>query len=466
MKIRTRLVLWYFFASLVLLLIFSIGTYLGMKQLLLNSLDDELDKIKNDISSSFNEQTDSFEILSHPFFIRTELSNYYLILYDKNRKIIFESKAVSLTNIDLPISSVDTNYTATAIFKSSFDGNDSTIQYAKFRIDGSKLYYDESVIGYLVIGQSFEKLYESMDKLLYVLLFGIGFITLIILILSYFLTERSLKPIDSLITQAKKISRENLYERLNVENPEDEIGRLTNVLNGLLKRLQDAFEKEQEFMADAAHELKTPLTVLRTHWEDELSNKDLPENFKEKLVRDIETITRLSKLINNLLLLSNSEYGMLRADFERLDLAELVTEIVNNTTILAELKNQTISLIERTSVFIEGDKAKLYQLFFNLVDNAIKYTPEKGNISISVKRESHYALVEIKDNGIGIPENDLPNIFRRFYRVQKDRSKKLGGNGLGLAIVKLITDIHNGEVLVESRVGKGSTFVVKIPASV
>jgi len=466
MKIRTRLVLWYFFASLVLLLIFSIGTYLGMKQLLLNSLDDELEKIKNDISSSFNEQTDSFEILSHPFFIRTELSNYYLILYDKNRKIIFESKAVSLTDIDLPINSVDTNYTATAIFKSSFDGNDSTIQYAKFRIDGSKLYNDESVIGYLVIGQSFEKLYESMDKLLYVLLFGIGFITLIILILSYFLTERSLKPIDSLITQAKKISRENLYERLNVENPEDEIGRLTNVLNGLLKRLQDAFEKEQEFMADAAHELKTPLTVLRTHWEDELSNKDLPENFKEKLVRDIETITRLSKLINNLLLLSNSEYGMLRADFDRLDLAELVTEIVNNTTILAELKNQTISLIERTSVFIEGDKAKLYQLFFNLVDNAIKYTPEKGNISISVKRESHYALVEIKDNGIGIPENDLPNIFRRFYRVQKDRSKKLGGNGLGLAIVKLITDIHNGEVLVESRVGKGSTFIVKIPASV
>jgi len=466
MKIRTRLVLWYFFASLVLLLIFSIGTYLGMKQLLLNSLDDELEKIKNDISSSFNEQTDSFEILSHPFFIRTELSNYYLILYDKNRKIIFESKAVSLTNIDLPINNVDTNYTASAIFKSSFDGNDSTVQYAKFRIDGSKLYYDESVIGYLVIGQSFEKLYESMDKLLSVLLFGIGIITLIILILSYFLTERSLKPIDSLITQAKKISRENLYERLNVENPEDEIGRLTNVLNGLLKRLQDAFEKEQEFMADAAHELKTPLTVLRTHWEDELSNKDLPENFKEKLVRDIETITRLSKLINNLLLLSNSEYGMLRADFDRLDLAELVTEIVNNTTILAELKNQTISLIERTSVFIEGDKAKLYQLFFNLVDNAIKYTPEKGNISISVKRESHYALVEIKDNGIGIPENDLPNIFRRFYRVQKDRSKKLGGNGLGLAIVKLIIDIHNGEVLVESWVGKGSTFIVKIPASV
>ena len=219
-------------------------------------------------------------------------------------------------------------------------------------------------------------------------------------------------------------------------------------------------------MADAAHELKTPLTVLRTHWEDELSSKELPENFKEKLVRDIETITRLSKLINNLLLLSNSEYGMLRSDFEKLDIAELVAEIVSNTVVLAELKNQTINLIEKTSVFIEGDKTKLYQLFFNLVDNAIKYTPEKGLIIISVKMENHLARVEIKDNGIGISEKDLPHIFRRFYRIQKDRSKKLGGNGLGLAIVKLITDIHNGEIKVESQLGKGSTFIVNIPASV
>ena len=214
----------------------------------------------------------------------------------------------------------------------------------------------------MIVGQSFEKLYESMDNLLSVLLISIGIATLIILILSYFLTERSLKPIDRLIAQAGQISRDNLNERLDVENPEDEIGKLTNVLNGLLKRLQDSFEKEQEFMADAAHELKTPLTVLRTHWEDELSNKNLPDNFKEKLVKDIETITRLSKLINNLLLLSNSEYGVLKVDFENLDLSELVKGVVDNTTVLAELKNQTINLVELTPVFVEGDKTKLYQL--------------------------------------------------------------------------------------------------------
>jgi signal transduction histidine kinase len=305
-----------------------------------------------------------------------------------------------------------------------------------------------------------------MDKLLIVLLFGVGLATLIIFLFSYFLTDRSLKPIDKIIAQTQQISHQNLSERLDVQNPADEIGRLTKVLNDLLRRLQEAFDKEQEFMADAAHELKTPLTVLRTHWEDELSNKELPNLFKEKLVQDIETITRLSKLINNLLLLSNTEYFQLRSEFEKLDLPLLINEVISNTTVLAQLKSQTINTLELSQIFIMGDKTKLYQLFFNLIDNAIKYTPEKGSIYISVKEEQNNAVIEIKDNGIGIPADDLPHIFRRFYRVHKDRSKKLGGNGLGLAIIKLITEIHNGEISVRSQVGEGTSFTVKLPITI
>jgi len=459
MKIRTRLVLWYFFASLILLLTFSLGTYLGMRQLLLNSLDNELDQMRDDISKTFNTKTNSFEVLSHPFFLETEFSNYYLILFDKNNNKIFQSKITQITNIDLPVNRVDTNYTTTAQINKAKTSSEKL----KFRIVAGELFNNGEVTGYLVIGQSFEKLYESMDTLLSVLLISVALAVFIILLLSNFLTARSLNPIEHLIKQTQQISRENLSERLEVQNPVDEIGKLTNVLNGLLKRLQDAFNKEQEFMADAAHELKTPLTVLRTHWEDELSNKELPNTFKEKLVNDIETITRLSKLINNLLLLSNSEYSPLRSDFERLNLSDLVREVITNTKVLAELKNQSINTVELSQVLIQGDRAKLYQLFFNLMDNAIKYTQDGGTISISVKQELNSAIVEIKDNGIGIPEKDLPNIFRRFYRVHKDRSKKLGGNGLGLAIVKLIVDIHNAEIMVESQTGKGTSFILKFP---
>jgi len=464
MRIRTRLVLWYFFTSLILLLIFSLGTYIGMRHLLFNSLDGELVEKKLEIAESYNPTTNSFDIFNHPYFIETELSNYYVILYNASNQILYKSKLVELANIKLPTTTNDTSYSATARFTKKLKRTKDIIPVeAKFRFMGSRILTNKEEIGYLVIGQSYERLYESMDKLLTVLLFGVVFATLIIFLFSYFLTERSLQPIDDLVDQAQQISYKNLSERLDVQNPEDEIGKLTNVLNDLLRRLQEAFNKEQEFMADAAHELKTPLTVLRTHWEDELSNKELPDTFKEKLVKDIETITRLSKLINNLLLLSNSEYFQLRGDFEKLDLPLLIKEVISDTTILAELKNQTINTLELSQVFVMGDKTKLYQLFFNLIDNAIKYTPENGSIYISVKEEQKNAVIEIKDTGIGIPANDLPYIFRRFYRVHKDRSKKMGGNGLGLAITKLITEIHKGEISVTSNFGEGSTFIIKLP---
>jgi signal transduction histidine kinase len=122
-----------------------------------------------------------------------------------------------------------------------------------------------------------------------------------------------------------------------------------------------------------------------------------------------------------------------------------------------------MDIVQLTPLVINGDKAKIYQLLFNIIDNAIKYTPENGKIIISLKKEQNKSIIEIRDNGIGIPEEDLPNIFRRFYRVHKDRSKKYGGNGLGLSIAKLITDIHNGEILVESYPDKGSSFIIKFP---
>ena len=468
MKIRTRLVLWYFFASLILLLVFSLGTYMGMRHLLFNTLDEELNEKKDEIVYSYNPDTQKFKALEHPYYVETELSKFFLVIFDSQNKLIFKTKIADAAEIglsDYNYESSDTNFTKEVKFSSGYFLNDKLKNKAIFRFIGKQIKVNEKSLAYILIGQSFERLDKAMDKLFFVLLIGITLAIILIVILSYFLTERSLGPIENLVQQTKHISHKNLNERLTVDNPEDEIGRLTNVLNDLLRRLQEAFNKEQEFMADAAHELKTPLTVLRAHWEDELNNKKLPDEFKEKLVKDIETITRLSKLINNLMLLSNTEYYQIRSEFEKVDLTGLINEVVTNTKILAEIKNQTIDTVELSQTTISGDKAKLYQLFFNIIDNAIKYTPEKGNIIISLKKDEKTAIVEIKDNGKGIPEKDLPNIFRRFYRVHNDCSKKLGGNGLGLAIAKLITDIHNGHIYVESITDEGSSFIIKLPIS-
>ena len=309
MNIKVKLVLWYFFTSLILLLFFSIGTYLGMRHLLLIALDDELIEKQEEIITSYNLNTKSFEAFHHHYYVETELSNFYIVLFNTQDQIIFKTKiadAAKLSPYTLNHFGTDTSFIAEIKFGKEFylSKNNNEVVY---RFSGKKIFVNGETIGYLLIGHSFERLYESMDKLLTVSLVSIAMTTLLILLLSYFLTSRSLKPVDNLIEQAQKISHQNLAERLAVENPKDEIGRLTNVLNDLLSRLQNVFDKEQEFMADAAHELKTPLTILRAHWEDELSNKKLPDDFKEKLVKDIETITRLSKLINNLMLISNTE---------------------------------------------------------------------------------------------------------------------------------------------------------------
>ena len=309
MNIKVKLVLWYFFTSLILLLFFSIGTYLGMRHLLLIALDDELIEKQEEIITSYNLNTKSFEAFHHHYYVETELSNFYIVLFNTQDQIIFKTKiadAAKLSPYTLNHFGTDTSFIAEIKFGKEFylSKNNNEVVY---RFSGKKIFVNGEAIGYLLIGHSFERLYESMDKLLTVSLVSIAMTTLLILLLSYFLTSRSLKPVDNLIDQAQKISHQNLAERLAVENPKDEIGRLTNVLNDLLSRLQNVFDKEQEFMADAAHELKTPLTILRAHWEDELSNKKLPDDFKEKLVKDIETITRLSKLINNLMLISNTE---------------------------------------------------------------------------------------------------------------------------------------------------------------
>jgi signal transduction histidine kinase len=279
----------------------------------------------------------------------------------------------------------------------------------------------------------------------------------------FYLTTKSLRPIDIITNRARQISHSNLADRIKIYNEDDELGKLSIVLNDLFDRLHKAFISQQEFLADAAHELKTPLSVLRLHWESEINNPALTLDLKEKLVQDVETISRLSHLINNLLLLSKTESITANFEFKSLNLDEILSEVIADADILAKFKEQEIVIVDSSAAEISGDKLRLYQLFFNLVDNAVKYSPERENIYISLRVEGDSAIVEIKDNGSGIPPEDLPNIFERFYRVHKDRARKSGGSGLGLAISKLIVESHGGSIEVASELTKGSTFRVILP---
>jgi signal transduction histidine kinase len=254
----------------------------------------------------------------------------------------------------------------------------------------------------------------------------------------------------------------NLSERLTPRGTRDEMDDLIGTINGMIARLESSFQRMAEFTADASHELKTPLCALRGEAELLLSKERAAEEYQEGLAHFVERFDHLNQMINDLILLSKFDATQveLKMDVLRLDL--LVKDLCHLFQVLAELKNIALETGTVEEVTILGDKVRLQQLFTNLIDNAIKYTP-KGFIRVTVERNQEVALVKIKDTGIGIPKEEQEKIFKRFYCVDKSRSRDTGGVGLGLSIAEWIGHAHQGRIEVDSELGQGSTFTVFFP---
>jgi heavy metal sensor kinase len=452
---------------MLILLLFSLMTYWGMQRVLFQAMDKELDVVASVIERSYDPFFKQFQELDIFHENVNRFLEYYLIVFDGNGQYIYASPLTNLIELDVPLSrnTSETGYTLTTKVSQPISFlNSSSEGKTTFRVINRQLMYHDQRVGWITIGLSIGRVERSMKSLLEVIL-GTIFISVILSAVgSYFLTRKALYPVNMIIRKANQISRDSLDERISVPVEKDELGQLTNVLNNLLDRLQQSFLSQQQFMSDAAHELKTPLTVLRSHWENELNNPDLGNDIKERLVQDIETITRLSHLINNLLMLAQTEEIRSRFEFKPVRLDELLNDVLPDVKILAEIKSQKLEIIGIQTVSVSADRLRLYQLLFNVLDNAVKYTPENGIIWINLRTNQEYAIIEIRDNGIGISPEDLPHIFKRFYRVQKDRARKTGGSGLGLAICRMIAQSHQGDIEVESHPGHGSTFTIKIPA--
>jgi two-component system, OmpR family, sensor kinase len=277
------------------------------------------------------------------------------------------------------------------------------------------------------------------------------------------LAHKSLQPVDEITTRARRITAENLDQTLPVRNVNDEIGRLTATFNEMIQRLHDSFAQVRQFSADASHELRTPLTVMRGEIELALRGRLKPQEYRTVLESSLEEIVRMTSITDNLLLLAKAEQGTLDVHFSEVDLQNLVNELFEDSEVLAEQKHIAVRLQENAPITIVGDRDRLRQLFLNLVDNAIKYTPEGGSVTLTARRQNGTALFQVHDTGIGIPAEETDKIFNRFYRVDKARSREQGGTGLGLSIAKWIAELHRGTITVSSEVNKGSTFTVTLP---
>lgn len=316
--------------------------------------------------------------------------------------------------------------------------------------------------GAIAVGRSTTDIDESLAGLIRTLAIA-GPLTLVLAGAGgIFLAQRALKPVAQITRTAHEIEESDLSRRIPVQS-KDELGRLASTLNQMIERLEKAFKRQQRFTSDASHELRTPLAVIQAESTLALNKERTANEYKQSLEIVSNESMLMAKVVDQLLTLARADSGKEQLSFEEIDLSELLAGVTAHAEILCRDKGLEFHSDRMETILVSGDRAKLRELFLNLLDNAIRYSPDGGKISLTLRRAEEMAVISITDTGIGISEEDIPHIFERFYRVDKARSRVENGAGLGLAICKYIAEIHGGRIEVVSRLGVGSTFSVWLP---
>lgn len=485
-SIRTRLTVWYTLLVLVTLVAFGLAAYYYTRNQLSNNLDISLksevrwvkdfispqaSKVKpskQSIDAQLRKKSTTFpqrfigpvlpeppeteeadEIWNH-IFKHSLVSQKKTFIQVENKKgdVIYRNYSLGSDSLaapdDLPL---DTTIVVTTLL-----GGEQL---------RTAMYKDQNFT--ILVAYSLSELGDVLENLFAIFLYLIPIAVALSVLGGLYLANKALAPVDDVTRRARKITAESLDQSIPPRDVDDEIGRLISTMNEMIRRLHGSFAQTRQFSSDASHELRTPLTIMRGEIELALRNEKTPGEYREILSSTLEEILRLKSIIDNLLTLGKADHGVLDLKLEEVHLDSLIKELFDDSEMLAESKQIHVELKNTEPVTIVGDKGRLHQLFLNIVDNAIKYTPQGGHVAISVQRQNGSALVEVEDDGIGIPEQDIDKIFDRFYRVDKARSREMGGTGLGLSIAKWIAEIHRGTITVESEVDKGSKFSVTIP---
>ena len=316
---------------------------------------------------------------------------------------------------------------------------------------------------FVVVAQSQEEIQQHLQTMRRIFYLSLPLMLLIAAIAGFFLAKKSLAPIAAMSAQAESINAHNLHERLQVSNQHDELGRLANVFNALLGRVNRSFASLREFTADASHELRTPLAIIRGEADVALSQPRTSIEYQETLAIVRDEARRLSRIVDDMLALARADAGAHPLQREELYINDLIEECCRVVQTLAASKNISVRCGSLPDIEFCADEELLRRMILNLLDNAIKYTPISGSVRIELSATPTHIKLSVIDNGIGIPAEAAAQVFDRFYRVDKARSRAEGGSGLGLPIVKWVAEAHQGTVRLESRPGIGSEFMVELP---
>ncbi|HEY7307967.1 MAG TPA: heavy metal sensor histidine kinase [Gemmataceae bacterium] len=452
LSIRWRLTLWNTLALAVVLLSFSALVYLLLRRALYEQIDRALLAEHAQLVHDERLTEQPTQRLQHWIDEFQEHEKYFCVIYDRAGQVVLATPELAADSI--PPSPPPTGETHFRTRSLPIVGRQRELA-APLRAGGEDLL----VVHLAPLGE--------VDRELQELLVVLGTAVPIALVLSgglaYLLARQALAPVQQLHRQTAHITADRLDRRLPVANANDELGRLAQTINDMIARLERSFAEIRRFTADASHELRTPLTALRTEVEAALSKPTEMTDHANLLGSILEECDRLTRLTEQLLALAREDARRVEQSYQPLDLAALVRGVVETMRCLAEMKSLRLRQYGEDMVPAHGDAARLRQVFYNLLDNAIKYTPENGEIEVRLERRGGEAMVVLRDSGLGISAEHLPHVFERFYRVDKGRSRAEGGTGLGLSIAHSIVTAHGGRIELDSAPGRGTVCTVALP---
>lgn len=459
-SIRIRLTLWYLLVFGILLILFCTFSYSLMSRILYHRLDASLYLLVSDEVKEF--QKELAESPAHPdataseLLDRRPLEGIYTVFVLEKRQVITNMPRGQMEAIRNELGRFHWDGIKPRFFALAAFGEDGARgAAASFHLKG-KTYQVLAV-------SSRHDIEEKLDVLQWVYFLFVPIALLLAGAGGVFQAKKSLDPVMAITEKARIISSTNLHTRLDVRTRNDELGKLASVFNEMLERIDESFKSLSTFVSDASHEMRTPVAIIKGESEIALSRDRDAEEYRESLATIHDEANRLATMLEDMLALARADAGQRRISAREFYLNDLAEECCRTIRESAEKKKITVALETGEDISMSGDEGMVRRLITNLLDNAVKYTPENGGISMNIALENKNVKIIVTDSGVGISEDDAVRVFERFYRVDKARPHADGGSGLGLAIVKLIVEAHGGEIRLDSKPGSGSVFTVTLP---
>ena len=453
LSFRNRIAAYYLFTTAIIIALIFVSIYFIVYKTVFAHLKDDLDSELKELSNGIVVYEDSSLVFANAFeweegeHKQIEVNPTFIQVSDKFGYTV--KKTSNLLNDSLIVDKKKSaiSYNNTHLSKSS-------IYQVQYPIINSK----NEILAYLLVAVPLEESEIVLENLFKALLVSYPIILIILFLTTRYIAGKSIAPINNVITTANKITRENLKERILLPENRDEIHLLISTINELLNRLEDNLLREKQFTSDASHELRTPLSVIKGTLEVLIRKPREIQQYEEKINYCIRETDRMTKLIDQLLLLARYDTGKVVPNKIRVDLKDIASDIVDRLDQNLIDKNMNVKINNDGNTIAAVDPSMIDMIFENLINNAIKYSDSNKSIGIEFKNNSDSLICSIKDQGYGMKEEHVNQIFDRFYRNDDSRNSEVGGFGLGLSIVKKLCEIQDIKIKVESKIGSGTTF--------